>query len=736
MSTDDDIELTMRDNKVIVLPPAPPPAADIGPTIDTGDEAAQRRIVRQIPDSVSERILVRFGDRVLVTDGRPAVTEGLRGRATVPRAVVETLTATERFGVEALRLRRSTAWAAAKASRPRQGEPWDMVSCDGTPAATMPGQLADSPAIEDHLDVVPTPSGAPPAEGLNDFLEGPIGLAIVIVNGPTAALTFSAVERTKVGAEVQEGLAYLASVNPSAHVSFSTELHVVNLTVPDAAELFEDTWRDAAMAALGYPADWTSVAALAEDVRDRTLSRWGYVLFMTKYSLWHFAYASDDRIVMQYDNDGWGVDNLDRVFAHETGHIFGAPDEYVASFCTTAGSYGRFGEPNRNCAIGNPGSVACLMKENDWALCESTERHLGWGLDQFRAASPAGRISVVSMKPDSLTTVGADHLGDVRFASFDGGPSWWQGWTYLLRGRTAPGGSITAVSRRPGYLDVFMVGLDGRVYTAAYDPSNRWKGWWAIGTLRAPVGAYVGCVSRRLDRLDVFVTDNAGRVMTAAWEPAFIDGWHGWWQLRTGRAAPGAPVSAVSRATDKLDVFVIGTNGGVYAAVQPRSTDGWQDWRRVGNAIAPSRALVSCTSRSRDKLDIFVTDSVGRTLTASWEPAFTDGWHGWWHIRGGWAQAGSPIHAVSRSIDKLDIFVAGVDGGTYTAQWQPSFIDGWHGWFWLRGGATGLGGTITCVSRGMDKLDVVTVGANRRPYTASWEPTFTDGWHGWSPMGS
>ena len=33
---------------------------------------------------------------------------------------------------------------------------------------------------------------------------------------------------------------------------------------------------------------------------------------------------------MHLDNDGWGQSNLDSVFAHETGHIFGAPDEYAS----------------------------------------------------------------------------------------------------------------------------------------------------------------------------------------------------------------------------------------------------------------------------------------------------------------------------------------------------------------------------------------------------------------------
>ena len=53
----------------------------------------------------------------------------------------------------------------------------------------------------------------------------------------------------------------------------------------------------------------------------------------TKYPTAHFAYALKPKLVMQYSNDGWGPDNIDRVFTHESGHIFGCPDEYASSGC-------------------------------------------------------------------------------------------------------------------------------------------------------------------------------------------------------------------------------------------------------------------------------------------------------------------------------------------------------------------------------------------------------------------
>ncbi|MFL6163643.1 MAG: hypothetical protein ACJ74U_15665 [Jatrophihabitantaceae bacterium] len=262
----------------------------------------------------------------------------------------------------------------------------------------------------------------------------------------------------------------------------------------------------------------------------------------------------------------------------------------------------------------------------------------------------------------------------------------WHGWWSLLGGLAAPGAHLTAVSRSADKLDVFVIGTDGGVYTAAWQPefADGWHGWWRIGNAVVPQGSRVHAVSRSADKLDIFVTDVHGAVLSAAWQPDFADGWHGWWQINGGQAAPGAAVTATVRSRDHLDIFVTGTDGGIYtAAWQPDFADGWHGWWRIGNAVAPQGAPVHAVSRSADKLDIFVTDVHSAVLSAAWQPEFADGWHGWWQINSGQAAPGAPVTAVSRSADKLDIFVVGTDGSVYTAAWQPDFADGWHGWWQL-----------------------------------------------------
>jgi hypothetical protein len=147
------------------------------------------------------------------------------------------LTEVEQLGLAALQLRESLEFHTTKKNRPRDGEHWDMSDVVPLPPSEMAARAAAAPT--------------------SGYLEGRVAVGIIIVEGPTADLKFSSSERTKVVAEVQNGLSFYATNNPAAGIAFAYDIRIVGVTTPanPTALDLEALWRDPAMKALGYSAD-------------------------------------------------------------------------------------------------------------------------------------------------------------------------------------------------------------------------------------------------------------------------------------------------------------------------------------------------------------------------------------------------------------------------------------------------------------------------------------------------
>jgi len=324
---------------------------------------------RGLEDNLSDdSVLQRYGSLELrraeaeEAENQPATRSA--SRSVAPQVK---LSRTERLGLKAFQLRNKPTYKKAKSARPGNNELWDMTGCVAPPPEEAATRSLASPIIG---DLRPTSA----------WLEGSVAVGTIIVNGPTPDLRFTAAQEAKVVAEVQAGLSWLADQGRTAKVSFSHDIHVVNISTPkdpDASDL-EGHWRNPAMEKMGYEASWQGVKDYVQTLRHRLGTQWAYAAFFVKYPLGNFAYAfiGGPHLVMQYENQ-WGVNNLDRIFVHETGHIFGCPDEYGTRNCEA--EYGRFRERNRNsdnCA--GTAKVPCVMDSNNWGMCQYTRTHLGW----------------------------------------------------------------------------------------------------------------------------------------------------------------------------------------------------------------------------------------------------------------------------------------------------------------------------------------------------------------------
>lgn len=307
-----------------------------------------------------------YGRRTRIGVGTPGPALTALAAASQPPVGAETLS--ERLGGEAFAYRASSEFRAAKRGRAHGGRDWGSMEAGGP------------------LPPVPTLDEAAAPAGFSDRLAGRIAVGLIMVSGPTPALTLGDDEQRKIVADVQNGLGWLGLQSPARDVTWAYDIQAVTVAVPDTTqgtsfEDFEAPWRDAALAHLGVGPGLAGVRTYLQRLKGDLRAERAYCAFFTRYTLRHFAYAGlgGPRLVMHYDNDGWGVNNIDRVFVHETCHIFGAPDEYAKSNCRCDGAYGVDRVPNGNCQpCASGGGVKCIMRANDWTMCEFTRRHLGY----------------------------------------------------------------------------------------------------------------------------------------------------------------------------------------------------------------------------------------------------------------------------------------------------------------------------------------------------------------------
>jgi Tol biopolymer transport system component len=307
-------------------------------------------------------------------------------------------------------------------------------------------------------------------------LLGRCGVLLVLVDGPSTA-EFSATDKTQITSELFAALGLLRTLgqtwagqqNPMigrppcdfAITQVTVKLALVPgidvpaspphnpTTLADAAKFdqIDRVWLKVALAELGFTGTLDeSVAALA-DSRSTSFVL-GPIddvvpLFVTKYGTHHIAYA--DRggqfaVIQLPETQAVYPFSVDRVIAHELGHVLRAPDEYDP-MCQVGDISGPFDTPNDNCEcsiralpisahqpgaclIPNGASGFCLMQRNHPVLCRSTPLHWGWqDADQDGLVDLAAPPTITVMEPraataGSLIQIRGRNLWDVRFVRF------------------------------------------------------------------------------------------------------------------------------------------------------------------------------------------------------------------------------------------------------------------------------------------------------------------------------
>jgi hypothetical protein len=288
---------------------------------------------------------------------------------------------------------------------------------------------------------MPPPAlGAPTSTQTSEFMAGTIVYSVVFIesSGGTGSCSpadpqtenWSASRRSAVLAEISAGLAFWTSrtgrPKPLTFMLDNRGTRATSCEPVTRSSSDEGLWIADALTAMGFPAtpsNYFGVArSFAHSRRTALGANWGFIIFVVD-SLNDldggfsnggsaYAYLNGPFMVLTYDNDGWGIGRMHLVALHETGHIFGALDEYASSGCSTADRWGYLTVANASCNNGGITSDISVMGEGSELdnpsadVSTSARGAVGW-------RNPSGNIvDVVRTATVSLTRYSPDPTTD------------------------------------------------------------------------------------------------------------------------------------------------------------------------------------------------------------------------------------------------------------------------------------------------------------------------------------
>ncbi|KAH3732119.1 hypothetical protein Pelo_17045 [Pelomyxa schiedti] len=250
--------------------------------------------------------------------------------------------------------------------------------------------------------------GPPGFSDTSSYMLGTTAYVVIFVDGPKYQWTQSSKNTGLAKAATAMDWWSNLNVNAFAEISVYQTAVTIDIDMCDYASTQDDVMRTRVMAALGY----SSERAYANALRDNYGTDWALFLYAVTgcstftNGYFGYAYLGGPSVVITEQCDGWGLDNWDKVLAHENGHSFQACDEYCDpgySCCSCTDVCGWVQTTNPACeaacvdlsegtsCLGDLqdetsdcmhcttcNTEACMMKSNDWNLCSGTRAQVGW----------------------------------------------------------------------------------------------------------------------------------------------------------------------------------------------------------------------------------------------------------------------------------------------------------------------------------------------------------------------
>ncbi len=180
----------------------------------------------------------------------------------------------------------------------------------------------------------------------------------------------------------------------------------------------ESLWIGDTLARMGFSGSnyFEQAYAYANWLRQNKQTDWAFIVIVANsanntsgtFSNGYFAYAyiPGPFLVVTYDNDGYGIPNMGSVVAHETGHIFGALDQYAGAGvpCGTVSGY---------LQIQNQNSQLSCQSNQDSIMRGGISPYVNNQADPFAQGQMGYRVTAANGLPDPINTKPAVVLGTV-----------------------------------------------------------------------------------------------------------------------------------------------------------------------------------------------------------------------------------------------------------------------------------------------------------------------------------
>jgi hypothetical protein len=293
---------------------------------------------------------------------------------------------------------------------PMSGQPRDYSApeVEGTPIDPGPISIPEQYREEYLADMRRPRQGAPGVpppfpEATSEYMLGDIAVAAILPESEPGFgnHNWTRDEEEKTTEEILSAMDWWARHSPNQELTFSYEM---NYAVPVAYEPSsnpqvggESAWAGQCFAALGY--EGTNYFVQARDyinaMRQSYDADWGFVIFVIHGfpgqqfgGALAYAYLGGPLNVNIYSNGYIGPDSLDRVIAHESGHIFYTLDEYPQAPSSCSSRSGYLNVENANKQQGGAycqSDVPCVMRGGSQPTpfdilepCYFTEGQVGW----------------------------------------------------------------------------------------------------------------------------------------------------------------------------------------------------------------------------------------------------------------------------------------------------------------------------------------------------------------------